>query len=54
LQPDCERARLLVTRPRWPWSYRGTLCELASLGFTIESLLQTERLPFGAAIPQAA
>jgi len=35
-------------------TYCGTLCEVAGLGFTIESLLQTERSPFGAVLAQSA
>jgi hypothetical protein len=35
-------------------TYCGSLCEKGDLGFTIESLLETERSPFGAVMAAAA
>lgn len=35
-------------------TYCGSLCEKGDLGFTIESLLQTERSPWGAVMAAAA
>lgn len=35
-------------------TYCGSLCELADLGFTIESLLQAERSPWGAVLASTA
>ncbi|MGH2608539.1 MAG: hypothetical protein ACRDHF_05565 [Tepidiformaceae bacterium] len=35
-------------------TYCGSLCEKGDLGFTIESLLQTQRSPFGAVMAAAA
>jgi hypothetical protein len=35
-------------------TYCGSLCERADMGFTIESILQTERSPWGAVLASAA
>lgn len=35
-------------------TYCGSLCERAGLGFTIESLLQTQRSPWGAVLASTA
>ncbi len=35
-------------------TYCGSLCERAGMGFTIESLLQTQRSPWGAILATSA